>query len=158
MKSNNIILRQFESNDNLDIKNINEFIILTDDNNTTNVDYHNYSNINHINELASCSKNSNLLNYDNDVIILRNENVLPVEDRENVEIEDYGIKKRKKNERLINKLNREKGQSYKKIKKDKTFELVGTKVMRSNPCLDKKCSNTCSTKTESERMIIFNRY
>ncbi|KAL5246303.1 hypothetical protein ACI65C_013711 [Semiaphis heraclei] len=49
-----------------------------------------------------------------------------------------GKKKRKKDDRVVNKLNRSKGQCYKKMKKNNTIELVPQKEMKPNPCLDKK--------------------
>lgn len=30
--------------------------------------------------------------------------------------------------------------------------------MKPNPCLDKKCENSCSTITEAQRLVIFNKY
>jgi len=99
---------------------------------------------------------SNLGNDDNVNNIVTNpktnENVLF---EQSLEVEVFGKKKRKKDERVVNKLIRSKGLCYKKIKRNNTIELVPQKEMKPNPCLDKKCLNQCSTITEEQRMVIF---
>lgn len=70
-----------------------------------------------------CIQNSNLVNNVND-FIKNSENVLPIGDKENVVVEDFGIKKEKRmNVQSIN-LTVERGNLIKKIKKDKSVELV----------------------------------
>jgi len=83
---------------------------------------------------------------------ITNENVLF---EQSLEVEVFGEKKRKKDERVVNKLNQNKGLCYKKIKQNNTIELVPQKEMKPNPCLGKKCLNKCSTITEEERMVFF---
>lgn len=108
---------------------------------------------------------SNLDNDDNvnnnNIIMtnpITNENVLFTINEQSVEVEVFGKKKRKKDDRIVNKLNREKGLCYKKIKEDNTIELVARKEIKPNPCLNKKCLNECSTITEEQRKVIFVRY
>lgn len=115
---------------------------------------------------VSLTNNNNTdCNLDNDDNVnncitnpITNRNVLFADNEPSPEVEVFGKKKRKKDDRVVNKLNREKGKSYKKIKQDNTIELVAQKEMKPNPCLDKTCLNKCSTITEKKRIVIFVRY
>lgn len=64
------------------------------------------------------------------------------------EIDVYGKKKRKKDIRKAEKLCRETGEAYKRIKKDGSFQTIEKKQMKENPCLEKKFVNECKTVTE----------
>lgn len=54
--------------------------------------------------------------------------------------------------------NYENGNSYKKIKKNKEFEICASKKMKENPCFEKLCTNECTEINDDERLKIFHRY
>lgn len=57
---------------------------------------------------------------------------------QSLEMKVFGGKRIKNDDCVVNKLNRSKGQCYKKIKQNNIIELVPQKEMKPTPCFDKK--------------------
>lgn len=77
--------------------------------------------------LINYNTNLNIDNGDNINITtnpIPNKNAVFTDTEQSLEVEVFGKKKRKKDDRVVNKLNREKGLCYKKIKQDNSIELV----------------------------------
>lgn len=145
----NIIIR--ESDINLNIENIDELVVLED-------------KIDHNIIINTTSKTEMNININNDIeninnIVSGDINVPSFETDEDLIVRMSGKKKRKIDVRLNKKQNRAISESYKKMKKDNSFEIVKKKKMKENNCLvKKKCKNECATISETERLVIFNKY
>lgn len=154
----------FSDDNNIVIAN-NEDAVVDDNQNYTINNDNNISDSISFDEYVSpraveCSSSDNVDQIEaDDSDSDHNNNIFIVDSVLNVEEhDDYGVKKRKIAARLNKKTCIMYGESYKKLKKDKSIVTVDKKIIKENPCLGKKCTNECNTITEEERLIIFNRY
>ncbi|CAI6354489.1 unnamed protein product [Macrosiphum euphorbiae] len=111
-----------------------------------------------INTISETQINANINNaFENS-----NNNIIISDIDINVPSEDLIVgvsskKKRKIDVRLNEKQKRAIGESYKKMKKDNSFEVVKKKKMKENVCKT-KCKKECAAISETERLAIFNKY
>ncbi|CAI6374066.1 unnamed protein product [Macrosiphum euphorbiae] len=152
-----------DKNDFIDINEIDTFIFINQDlsnevNNEDNIvnqivcSNHEIEDTYNVNEVVVSQEGTDT--FDNEQA--NSENITEFDDENTPDM--FGKKKSNKRSRIVNKFNYENGNSYKKSKKNKEFEICASKKMKENPCFEKLCTNECTEINDDERLKIFHRY